>query len=80
VEKGIELRLDLDVDVDRRRPPADENGGRSAGEVHVRFPIRRTAEQAHELPNARGVCELAHSYRRLSAARSKLTSRRMSAL
>lgn len=61
--------------VDRARAPAEEHGGRAAGEVDARGNRGRGAEHAHEAPNPLGVRYFAHA-----AARSKLTSRRTSAL
>ena len=53
----------------------DEDGGRATRDVHARFFVSRSAQGAQELPDAGFVYRPTHS-----AASSKLTSRRTSAL
>src|SRR4029453_2925210 len=66
---------DFHVDVDRARTPAMENGCCPACEVHLRLSPRVVAERPHEAADPRPARGVAHF-----AARSKLTSRLMSAL
>ncbi len=71
----VSIGLDPQVDIDRRFTPAVEHGGGATCEVNGSRSARETTERAHQLPHPPGV-----GYRAHSAALSKLTSRRMSAL
>ena len=72
IEAALKL---IDVDVDSARPPCEQHGRRASGEVDAAGRTRARRKVAHEAVQAFGVYGLTHS-----AARSKLTSRRMSAL
>ncbi len=65
----------MDVDVDRRTAPADEDRRRTTGQVARAVGVRFSPECLHEALEAPRVGQLAHS-----AARSNRTSRRTSAL
>jgi hypothetical protein len=67
--------LDAQVDVHGRATPAVHDGGRAAGEVDGRRCTGGSTELAHERADALRIGQVAHS-----AARSKLTRRRISAL
>src|SRR5262249_19770738 len=71
----ITFRHHFHVDVDRARAPPVQHGRSAAGEVDARGASGLPAESLHEALNPVQVRGFAHS-----AARSKLTSRRMSAL
>src|SRR5947207_9470809 len=74
-EKRVTLGIDPEVHVDRARAPAEQDRRHSSGEVDARRVPGLRAQRAHEGANPLGVGYLAHS-----AARSKLTSLRISAL
>ena len=74
-QEVIGLPDEPDVYIDRRAAPAEEDGGRTAGEVAGAVDIGCGSELTHEARDPFGVRYIAHS-----AARSKLTSRRTSAL
>jgi hypothetical protein len=69
------LGNDLDIEVNGARPPADQDRRGAAGEVHPRSGLRLLGQSAHEPPDPAGIGYFTHS-----AARSKLTRRRTSAL
>src|SRR5439155_9685031 len=71
----VVLGQDLQVEVDGALPPAEEHRGPSAGQVDPRWLTGHGVQRLHEAPDPGGVSYLAHA-----AVRSKLTSRRISAL
>ena len=66
---------DLQVHVRRARPPVVEHGCRASGQIHSGLGVRRSAELTKKAADSFLVYRAAHS-----AARSKLTSRRIRAL
>jgi len=69
------LRFKLEVDVDGGRPPAEEDGRRTAGQIDAARLLGLASEPPHELAQKFTIGQLAHS-----AARSKLTNLRSKAL
>lgn len=74
-QDAIILRHDGDVDVDRAVSPAAQNRARATGDVDATRLARFSRNSAHEGANPRLRYGFTHS-----AARSKLTSFRISAL
>ena len=54
-EEHLGLRDEPDVHVDRRLPPAVQDGSCAAGEVAGAVPVRGAAEGAYEAPDVLGV-------------------------
>jgi hypothetical protein len=71
----VALGHELDDDVDRRRPPADEHRGGTTGQVGAGFVVHDRSPRGHQACDARAVYGLTYA-----AARSKLTRRRTRAL
>src|SRR5437899_12887343 len=74
-KQAIVLWNNENVDVNRALAPAEQDGGRPSCEVHSGLGVGFCTEVSHKAADAIRVGYLAHS-----AARSKLTSRRISAL
>lgn len=60
-EDFVLLRIELDVDVDRRWPPTEQHSRAAADQVAGALSGRRRAKRLHESTDARGIRQLTHA-------------------